>query len=114
MIRTRVGRVISVIRSNDQQVVLLKQRQEFSQLYIKLLQLPGISCDITPMPPQSVEVHQINEAQPLKIPACDLNSLLHTVHGTFGLVGFRQALAVKDIKDLSHGDYIQTGVLQGI
>ena len=50
----------------------------------------------------------------MKLFLTDFNSLLHSLHGTVGMIGPCNSLPTENIIDLSYTDHIQTIVLQGI
>ena len=103
-----------MVGGDHKKVVLPKERQKLSQLLVEPLQLLSIANRISPMAPEGVKIHQIHKAQAGKIFFTELNGLLHAVDRRLGFMAFCDPLSVKDIPDLSYGDYIIAVILQDI
>ena len=93
-----------MVSSDHKKVVLPKERQKLSQLLVELLKLLCVALHVSSVAPQSVEIHQVYEAEACKISLCNLNGLLHAVDRGLGFMAFCDPLSVKDIPDLSYGD----------
>ena len=103
-----------MVSGDHKKVVLPKERQKLSQLFVEPLQLLSISGRISPVAPEGVKIHQIHKAQTGKFLFTDLNGLLHTMDRGLGFMAFCDPLSVKNIPDLSHGDHVIAVVLQDI
>ena len=112
MVCSRVSRIIPVIRRDHQKIIFPEVFKEFAKLHIKALQFFPITHRISPVAPEGIEIHEIHKAESLEILIfADFNSLFHSVDGALGAECLRDALAVKDIADLSDGDHIVSVVL---
>ena len=74
----------------------------------------GIAGYISAVSPERVKIHKIYKAESVKIPFCDFDGLFHALYGTFGLVGFCQSLAVKNIINLADRDDVKPCIFKAL
>ena len=74
-----VGGVVSMVRGENQKIVLPQKGKQLSQLLIKALQLPAVPFRIATVSPQGVKIHQIHKTKPVEIRFSILDGLLHAV-----------------------------------
>ena len=110
MIRALVGRIVSVIRRQDQQIILTQYRKQFSKFPVKLLDLLPVSDRISAVSPQRIKIDQIRKTKSLKIAFCNIDGLLHTVHAAVRMIALCDTFTDKDVIDLSNRDHIVSGI----
>lgn len=106
-----VGRVISVVRGDDEKIIFAQSVEQYAQIHIEFLNLLRVAGRISPMAPQGIEVDQVHKAETVEVFLCHVDGLLHAMHGALGLVSLSDALSYKDIIDLSDGNDIISCIL---
>ena len=61
VVSSRPGRIATVIRGDDHEIVGLEPRQQLGKATIKCLKSCGIAGDVAPVTKDGVEVHKIGE-----------------------------------------------------
>lgn len=80
MIGSCIGRIISVVSSNHQQIIRLQLFQKHSQIFIKFLNFIRVPPGISPVSPKRVEIYQIHKAKAPKFLFCKFYGLLHAMN----------------------------------
>ena len=103
-----------MVRGNHQYIFLLKQRQHSRQCRVKFRQRPGIAFNVVPVPIEHIIVHQIDKAQPFKIPGKVLLCPLDAFCISLGIYIRSDSLPGKNIPDLPHANHFLPGFLDGV
>ena len=103
-----------MVRRDDHQIPGAHESQHLRQPLIKGLQRIRESHWIIPVAVDGVRVHQVGEAQAVKIPAHETDQAVHAGGVSRCVVAFRQSPVGKDVLNLSHADTGQTGFLHRV
>ena len=114
MIRSLVGWIISMIRRQNQQIVLTEQRQKLSQLLSNFSISSPYPTGFLRCPHNASKSTRLVKQSPFEIPLCDIDGLLHAMHAAVGMIAFCYPFSHKDIVNLSNRNHIISGILQGI
>lgn len=106
MVRAVPGRVVAVVRRDDQQFVVVDFRQELAQFLVEGFQAVGIALDVAAMAVHAVEVDEVGHEQALILAmGCQLGPQGFHVFVVVGrVVRFGQADVSVDVADLADAD----------
>ena len=101
-----------MVGRDHEDVIGAHVRKELRQPLIEGGQRLRITVDIVSMSIKHIVVHQIDEAEPLKVPALILQGTLHSFRVSRSIDMLRNSLSGEDIKDFTHRDHVITLFLQ--
>ena len=103
-----------MVGGDHHHVVLPQSGQERAQPAVELRQGGGVAVDVPAVAVEHVKIHQIHEAQPVKIPCGIVHRVRHAV--SVGLVEhvLRVPPSGENVVDLAHGQAVQPRRLYGV
>ena len=103
-----------MVGGDHHHVVLAKGGQERTQPAVELRQGGGVAVDVPAVAVEHVKVHQIHEAQAVKIPGGIVRRMRHAVGVGFVEHALRVPPSGENVVNLAHGQAVQPRRLYGV
>ena len=103
-----------MVGSDDQVVVFPHFRKELAEPSVERRHRGGVSPHIVSMTVGHIEIDEIHEAKPAKIPICDSNGLIHAVVVIYGAIALGHTSSGKNIVYLPDRNARKSGFLHKI
>ena len=101
-----------MIGSDDKEIVIAKQGEHFSELFVKGGHSPCVALKIVSVSVYHIEVNKVDEAKTVEVALHNINSLITAVVVAYSGIAFGEADACEYIVDLAYRDRVVTGVLK--
>ena len=111
MVRALVGRIATVVRREDQQILRAHQRLDLRQGGVNVFERLAKALGIASVAPEHIGIDQVREAQAVKIAAHIILPGFNAGRVSGSVIGARQADMVKDVFDLADAKALHPGFL---